>query len=84
MTVYVDDMRARFGRMVMCHLVADTLDELHAMADRIGVDRRWYQGPPKTRRPHYDIALSKRALAVAAGAQEITMRQTPAIARRCI
>lgn len=66
MPVYVDDMHAPFGRMLMCHMVADTLDELHAMADRIGVARRWYQGPPVTRWPHYDIALSKRALAVVA------------------
>lgn len=83
MPVYVDNMRAPFGRMLMCHMVADTLDELHAMADRIGVARRWYQGPPVTRWPHYDIALSKRALAVVAGAQEIKRRETPAIARRC-
>lgn len=69
MTVYVDDMRAPFGRMVMCHMIADTPAELHAMADRIGVARRWYQGD------HYDIALSKRALAVEAGAVEITIKQ---------
>ncbi len=67
---YVDDMRAKFGRMIMCHLLADTDDELHAMAARIGVARRWHQkaGTPHS---HYDIALSKRALAVAAGAVEI-------------
>ena len=69
MTVYVDDMRARVGRLIMCHMIADTEAELHAMADRIGVARRWYQGD------HYDIALSKRALAVEAGAVEITWRQ---------
>lgn len=69
MTVYVDDMRARFGRMVMIHMIADTEAELHAMADRIGVARKWHQGD------HYDIALSKRALAVAAGAREITWRR---------
>lgn len=84
MAVYVDDMRAGFGRMVMCHMVADTLPELHAMADKIGVQRRWYQGPPVTRMPHYDIALSKRALAVQAGALEIQWREAPAIARRCL
>lgn len=84
MPVYVDDMRANYGRLVMCHLVADTLEELHAMADQIGVARRWYQGPPVTRHPHYDICLSKRAAAVRAGAQEISMRQAPAIARRCL
>lgn len=84
MAVYVDDMKAPFGRMVMCHLVADTLAELHAMADRIGVARKWYQGPPAGRWAHYDIALSKRAEAVAAGAIEIQWRQAPAIARACL
>lgn len=72
MTVYVDDMRARFGRMVMCHMLADTDEELHAMADAIGVARRWWQSPAKTSGSHYDIALTKRAAAVAAGAVEIT------------
>jgi len=84
MPAYVDDMRAPFRHMVMCHLVADTLDELHAMADRIGVARRWYQGPPVTSWPHYDICQSKRALAVAAGAVEIRWRDSPAVARRCL
>jgi len=69
MTVYVDDMRAPFGRLIMCHMIADTDEELHAMADRIGVSRKWHQCD------HYDVALSKRALAVAAGAVEITWRQ---------
>lgn len=84
MTVYVDDMRAGYGRMVMCHMVADTELELHAMADLIGVDRKWYQYPHKSRYPHYDIALSKRALAVAAGAKEIRWRDATEICRRCI
>lgn len=84
MAVYVDDMRAQFGPMIMCHMVADTLAELHAMADAIGVQRRWYQGPPVTRYPHYDIALSKRSLAVQHGALEIRMKEAPAICRRCL
>lgn len=71
MTVYVDDMQAPFRNMIMCHMIADTEAELHAMADRIGVARRWYQ----VGKFHYDIAQSKRRLAVAAGAVEITWRQ---------
>lgn len=82
MTVYVDDMRAPFGRMVMCHMLADSDDELHAMAARIGVSRRWWQSPDKTSGSHYDIALSKRALAVAAGAVEITRKQASAMNAR--
>lgn len=81
MTVYVDDMRALFGRMVMCHMLADTTAELLTMADRIGVQRKWLQhaGTPKE---HFDIALSKRALAVAAGAVEVGKAGVMAIVRR--
>ena len=81
MTVYVDDMRAPYGRLVMCHMLADTTEELHAMADRIGVARKWVQREG-TRMEHYDIALSKRALAVSAGAVEITRKQGAVITRR--
>lgn len=77
MSVYVDNMRAPFGRLVMCHMWADTRQELFAMADRIGVARRWFQRPDSVGLPgmtasweHFDIAQSKRALAVAAGAIE--------------
>ncbi|WP_294636583.1 DUF4031 domain-containing protein [uncultured Aquabacterium sp.] len=70
MGVYVDDMQASYGRMVMCHMVADTDEELHAMADAIGVSRKWHQkgGTPHS---HYDICRSKRAQAVRLGAIEI-------------
>lgn len=82
--VYVDDMHTtpmgQFGRMKMCHMVTDTTAELLAMADRIGVQRKWLQlaGTPKE---HFDIAMSKRAEAVAAGAVEITMSDTGRIVR---
>ena len=71
MAVYVDDMQAPLGRMKMCHMVADSTDELLAMADRIGVARRWLQ-KAGTWQEHFDIALSKRRLAVAAGAVEVS------------
>lgn len=74
MTVYVDDMRARFGRMVMSHMIADTTEELLSIADRIGVARRWLQHPG-THREHFDVCQSKRELAIAAGAVPITVRE---------
>ncbi len=78
MSVYVDDMKAAFGNMVMCHMWADSDAELLAIADAISVQRKWIQGHPtlsfgKHRNAswmHFDIALSKRALAVEAGAIE--------------
>jgi hypothetical protein len=60
--------------MVMCHMIADTADELHAMADAIGLQRRWFQAAPPASFPHYDIAQSKRALAIARGAIDCDMR----------
>lgn len=68
MPVYVDNMRASYGRMKMCHLLADSMTELFEMADRIGVARKWFQ---PLSHPHFDIALSKKALAIQAGAIEV-------------
>lgn len=78
MSVYVDQPIFPFGNMMMCHLWADSLDELLAMVDRIGVQRKWIQGHPtlsfgKHRNAswvHFDIAKGKRALAIQAGAIE--------------
>lgn len=81
MSVYVDNMRAQLGRMVMCHMFADTHEELVSMADTIGVQRRWIQheGEPEE---HFDIALSKRRLALEAGAQEATPEDLVRILRQ--
>lgn len=77
--VYVDNMYkspiGKFGRMKMSHMLADTTDELLQMADRIGVNRKWIQDAG-TVREHFDICLSKRKKAVAAGAKEITWRES--------
>lgn len=82
MPIYVDDMKAKFGRLVMCHMIGDTDDELHEMADKIGVQRKWHQKPPKSKYSHYDIALSKRKIAVENGAIEITWRQASCMSKR--
>lgn len=73
MSVYVDNQQANLGRMVMCHMIADTPEELLSMADRIGVDRRWIQ-KAGTYQEHFDICLTKRKLAVRAGAIEISQK----------
>lgn len=80
MTVYVDSMQAPFGRMKVCHMVADTSEELLAMADKIGVQRRWLQ-KAGTHHEHFDIAMTKRKKAVEAGAKEVTRMELGKILR---
>ncbi len=68
MAVYVDDVVHNFGRMKMCHLWADTMEELLAAVDAIGVARKWIQTPPKASWVHFDICLSKKKAAIEHGA----------------
>lgn len=72
--VYIDNMNAGFGRMKMCHMVADTTEELMDMADKIGVNRKWIQYPG-TWKEHFDVCLSKKAKAIKLGAKEISMME---------
>lgn len=79
MSVYVDGASNAFGRMLMCHMLADTLEELHDMADQIGMKRKWFQ--PRSF-PHYDLSKSKRKLAIENGAIEIDNTQVVELMKR--
>lgn len=79
MAVYVDHGRAAYGRMRMCHMVADSIADLLTMADKIGVERKWFQ---VASHPHFDVCQSKRALAVTHGALEVDRRGLVAAMRR--
>ncbi|MGA9860447.1 MAG: DUF4031 domain-containing protein [Solirubrobacteraceae bacterium] len=51
------------------HLQADTPEELHAFAARLGMRREWFQtrlGRPEN--DHYDLTQAGRELAIALGA----------------
>jgi hypothetical protein len=72
--VYVDNMQHPYGRMLMCHMIADTSKELLDMADKIGVQRKWIQHPG-TNKEHFDICMSKRAKAIKLGAKEVTQKE---------
>lgn len=65
--------------MIMCHMLADTPAELHAMAEKIGMKREWFQ---PTSFPHYDVALSRRSIALAHGAVEVNRRGVYEIMKR--
>lgn len=73
MSVYVDSVRIKWKGMVWCHLVADSLPELHAFAAKLGLKRAWFQD--KKSCPHYDICLSKKMKAIELGAKEIDKRE---------
>jgi hypothetical protein len=81
MAVYVDRSRHKLGRMITCHMLADTLDELHAMARRIGSKPAWFQ-VSRTGVPHYDIPMFRRAEAIRFGAIETSRRETADIMER--
>jgi hypothetical protein len=57
-------------------MVADTDEELHAMAQAIGLKKSWAQkmNSANQYRRHYDLTPRKRALAVDAGAVQMTLR----------
>ena len=75
MTVYVDELRVwgvwKYGES--CHMTADTDEELHEFAARIGMKRQWFQN--RTGYPHYDLTIGRRAKAVRLGAVEVWARE---------
>lgn len=79
MTVYVDSARHPLGRMLMSHMTADNLDELHSMADQIGVARRHFQDK---RLPHYDVCQAKRDDALRLGAKVVSSKEIVRVSKR--
>lgn len=87
MAVYVDalcvwggaDAPPCFRHKPSCHMYADTPEELHEMADAIGLKRSWFQC--RIDLPHYDLTAGKRRLAVTRGAIETDRRHLAAFMR---
>ena len=84
MACYVDTVRSypnaglRFTEF--CHLLADTRDELHDMADALGIPRRFFQEHPW--RWHHDLPEHLRPRAVELGAVEMDIHEVGALLRR--
>lgn len=80
MPVYVDALIEYNSRPDLpftrwCHMRADTLEELHAMAARIGLKREWFQASSPAWAPHNDLSERGRVLAVEEGAIELSRRE---------
>lgn len=82
MTVYVDDAVFAWRGRLWAHLLADSLDELHAMASALGLDRRAFQN--KTSGAHYDLTASLRERAIALGAVPISRHVDRALVKAVI
>jgi hypothetical protein len=83
MTVYVDRLASwgwvlRGRKTQSCHMFTDSVDleELHVLAERIGLKRAWFQDHRIA--PHYDLTPSRRAEAVKLGAVEVQERAAAA------
>ncbi len=77
-SVYVDSLRPctpskKWRYTQSCHLVSDSLEALHAFAERIGLKRCWFENHKLM--PHYDLTPGKRAEAIAAGALPISFNR---------
>lgn len=68
MAVYVDKAIFPWRGKLWAHLWADTEDEMHAFARKLGLLRGWFQHPPKASWKHYDVTAAKRDQAIRLGA----------------
>lgn len=81
MAVYVDDECIPWRGKLWCHLVADSLEELHGFAARLGLRREWFQS--QSRYPHYDVTTTVRERAFRLGAALADRATFIACTRRC-
>ncbi len=82
MAVYVDDAVHPWRGKRWAHLMADTLDELHAFAGLLGIPRRAFQD--KTSGAHYDVTAELRERALQLGATAISRHDDREQMRRVI
>jgi hypothetical protein len=74
-SVYVDPIMCHGGSATFrwkhsCHMYADTVEELHEFAKKIGMKAAWFQ--TGGRLDHFDLTIARRRLAVKLGAIETT------------
>ncbi|MET4728715.1 hypothetical protein ABIE09_002526 [Lysobacter enzymogenes] len=82
MTVYVDDAVWPWRGDRWAHLMADTLDELHEFAQRLGKPRASFQD--KLSGCHYDVNARMRERALELGAVAISRHRDRAQVRAII
>lgn len=64
--VYIDNARVAYKGNLYCHMLADSLDELHEFAEVLGIKKCWFHGSASY--PHYDVKIEFRPQAINLGA----------------
>jgi hypothetical protein len=85
MSIYVDSIlpclpNKNWKYKYSCHLIADSIAELHAFAACLGLKRSWYQAFKAI--PHYDLTINKRREAVKIGAISINRIQFTVLVKK--
>lgn len=77
--MYVDNAFVERRGRYWCHLIADSVEELHEFATSFGLSKHaFHRG---ARIPHYDITAPQRQQVLARGVRAVTVRQGIVIAR---
>lgn len=76
MSVYVDPMQpciksSKWPYDQACHLIADSVEELHEFARQLGLHRSWFQDHNI---PHYDLVGGIRRQAIRLGAVSVSVK----------
>jgi len=79
MAVYVDNMQISWRGKLWCHLVADSLDELHEFAAMLDLPRSWFHR--RASHPHYDVTTDVRLKTIREGAQVVSGRHVLEVAK---
>lgn len=73
--IYIDDAAIPFHGKLRYHMTADTIAELHAFAESIGVRRCWFH------KTHYDVTAIDKIYAIKFGAIDVSKRRLAVIAK---
>lgn len=87
MSIYIDNANIISSKLRgnWCHMVAipiADIDNLHLIANKIGLKREWYQSSAKI--PHYDVVKNKIKKAIKLGVIEVSTRELIKLVRKNI
>lgn len=73
MTIYVDSSKVYFKGKYWCHMMADSLDELHSFCQSNGIAKIWFH--ENASYPHYDITTDIRNIVIRKGAVMVSRQE---------